>query len=298
MGDRAMFRLIGEKRAAELDATEGVTTRMDALKIAKVLEDIGEEDWVIEKATKWRRIKGGQWRYDLGKKKRVYNGRELYNPDLTDEEKRAIQKYIESLPENYASEYPLTFENNGYIYIFNTAPKYYWENRREEGTDGFHILRKIDLNNISNEQQNYLRKIGAADIRAPRRMDDEFRGWRNHGESGGMSSTGTTAAMEVDGVDIQDNGGPQSRRGRDIAESVEDERGKVNPQDSEGGIKFRKVTDPFKVAELEAGEKIKVHRAMQLIDGKLYHITSKFSFLLYKGSLMLYNAPLFCILAA
>lgn len=61
---------------------------------------------------------------------------------------------------------------------------------------------------------------------------------------------------------------------------------------------FRKVTDPFKVAELEAGEKIKVYRAMQLIDGKLYHITSKFSFLLYKGSLMLYNAPLFCILAA
>ena len=33
-----------------------------------------------------------------------------------------------------------------------------------------------------------------------------------------------SAAMEVDGVDIQDNGGPQSRRGRDIAESVGDER--------------------------------------------------------------------------
>ena len=106
--------------------------------------------------------------------------------------------------------------------MFNSSRLQYEDNRNDEH-DGFHILRKIDLNNISNKQQNYLRKIGAADIRAPRRMDDEFRDWRNHGESGGMSSTGTTTAMEVDGVDIQDNGGPQSCRGRDIAESVGDE---------------------------------------------------------------------------
>ncbi|MBR5475323.1 MAG: hypothetical protein IKV17_00700 [Bacteroidaceae bacterium] len=89
-----------------------------------------------------------------------------------------------------------------------------------------------------------------------------------------------------------------SDRGGDNAQGNSDEQGEVTPEASEGGIRFRKVTDPFKIAELEAGEKIKVYSAMQLIDGKLYHITSKFSFLLYKGSLMLYNAPLFCILAA
>ena len=34
-------------------------------------------------------------------------------PNSSTEEKRAIQKYIESLPENYTSEHPLAFENNG-----------------------------------------------------------------------------------------------------------------------------------------------------------------------------------------
>ncbi len=41
---------------------------------------------------------------------------------------------------------------------------------------------------------------------------------------------------------------------------------------SEGGIKFRKVTNPFKVAELEAGDK--VYCAMQLIGDKLYRSIS------------------------
>ena len=44
----------------------------------------------------------------------------------------------------------------------------------------------------------------------------------------------------------------------------------VNPQDSESGIRFSKVTDPAKIAELEAGETIPTYRAMVLIDGKLY----------------------------
>ena len=91
----------------------------------------------------------------------------------------------------------------------------------------------------------------------------------------------------------------RSEEARDNADNASEDNGSDNSlNEQEESTLFRKVTDPFKVAELEAGEKIKVYRAMQLIDGKLYHITSKFSFLLYKGSLMLYNAPLFCILAA
>jgi hypothetical protein len=93
--------------------------------------------------------------------------------------------------------------------------------------DGFYILRKIDLNNISNEQQNYLRKIGAADIRTSRRMDDEFRNWRNSGESSGVYSTGATTAMETDGVDIETDGNSQSRRGRDTGTGFENEQEEI-----------------------------------------------------------------------
>ena len=40
--------------------------------------------------------------------------------------------------------------------------------------------------------------------------------------------------------------------------------------EGEGDIRYRVVTDPAKIEELENGPKIKVYRAMQLIDGKLY----------------------------
>lgn len=61
-----------------------------------------------------------------------------------------------------------------------------------------------------------------------------------------------------------------SERGEDNAQGNSDEpAGEVA---SEGGIKFRKVTNPFKVAELEAGDK--VYRAMQLIGDKLYRSIS------------------------
>ena len=88
----------------------------------------------IKVATQWYKTEGGQWRYDLGKKKRVYNDRELYNPNLTLEEKRAIQKYIESLPEETTSKKPLFFTNNNYIYMFNTLLSRYEENREDGET--------------------------------------------------------------------------------------------------------------------------------------------------------------------
>ena len=44
---------------------------------------------------------------------------------------------------------------------------------------------------------------------------------------------------------------------------------KANEQ-SDYYTQFSAVTDPAKIAELESGEKIKVYRAMQVIDGKLY----------------------------
>jgi len=55
--------------------------------------------------------------------------------------------------------------------------------------------------------------------------------------------------------------------------SSEDEMGEDESTDEkgeEGGVHFHIVSDPFKIAELEMGPKIRVYRAMQLIDGKLY----------------------------
>ena len=50
--------------------------------------------------------------------------------------------------------------------------------------------------------------------------------------------------------------------------SATDNTGEFSAEDTD--IRYRVVTDPAKIEELEAGEKIKVYRAMQLIDGKLY----------------------------
>ena len=50
--------------------------------------------------------------------------------------------------------------------------------------------------------------------------------------------------------------------------SAEDNTGEFSADNND--IRYRVVTDPAKIEELESGEKIKVYRAMQLIDGKLY----------------------------
>ena len=116
--------------------------------------------------------------------------------------------------------------DNHTVCIFNTS-RIQYEDNRDDKHDGFYILRKINLNNISNEQQNYLRKNGAADIRTSRRIDDEFRGRRNNGESSGVYSTGATTAMEADGVDIETDGNSQSRRGRDTGSGFENEQEEI-----------------------------------------------------------------------
>lgn len=76
-------------------------------------------------------------------------------------------------------------------------------------------------------------------------MDGEFRSEQNNNQSGGSSSAGTTTKMGIDAVDIQDNGGPQSRRGQDIAESVGDEREEATSEASEDGIKLLHTTADF-----------------------------------------------------
>lgn len=76
-------------------------------------------------------VKVNDGRMLASKKPRCY----LCNKDLEIEEKVAIQKYIESLPENTDDSHPLYFENNDYIYIFNTLLSRYEENIKDG--DGF-----------------------------------------------------------------------------------------------------------------------------------------------------------------
>lgn len=45
---------------------------------------------------------------------------------------------------------------------------------------------------------------------------------------------------------------------------------RIAPEEEESAVRFRTVTDPLKIAELEAKPKVKVYRSMQEIDGKLY----------------------------
>ena len=56
--------------------------------------------------------------------------RELYNSDLTLSEKKAIRRYIESLPLNTDTSNGLYFIKDGYVYRFNTSLQQYKDNRR------------------------------------------------------------------------------------------------------------------------------------------------------------------------
>ena len=64
----------------------------------------------------------------------------------------------------------------------------------------------------------------------------------------------------------EDNPGEQS----DVSSRNDSGGSGVSEQSEEGSVRFREVTDKALLDKLEKGDKIKVYRAMQLIDGKLY----------------------------
>ena len=59
--------------------------------------------------------------------------RSVYNNELTDEEKKRIQEYIESLSEDTDISNGVYFldKENGYIYKFNTSLSQYADNRKD-----------------------------------------------------------------------------------------------------------------------------------------------------------------------
>lgn len=93
--------------------------------------------------------------------------------------------------------------------------------------DGFEILRKIDLNNISNERQGKIERLTGENLRHADRVDGEFRSEQNNNQSGGSTSAKTTTALGTDGVDIEADGDSQSRRGRDTGTGFENEQEEI-----------------------------------------------------------------------
>lgn len=63
-GNSLLYRFIGERGAANLDAAEEVTTRLDNLQTARDMEQSGKDAKTIKLATGWERGADGLWRYE------------------------------------------------------------------------------------------------------------------------------------------------------------------------------------------------------------------------------------------
>lgn len=59
------FSIMGERGAANLDAAEEVTTRLDNLNVAREMESAGKDAKTIKLATGWERGTDGKWRYEI-----------------------------------------------------------------------------------------------------------------------------------------------------------------------------------------------------------------------------------------
>lgn len=59
------FSIMGERGAANLDAAEEVTTRLDNLNVAREMESAGKDAKTIKLATGWERGADGKWRYEI-----------------------------------------------------------------------------------------------------------------------------------------------------------------------------------------------------------------------------------------
>lgn len=59
------FRIIGEEGAANLDAAEEATTRLDNLDVARQMEEAGKDAKTIKLATGWERGTDNLWRYEV-----------------------------------------------------------------------------------------------------------------------------------------------------------------------------------------------------------------------------------------
>jgi len=65
MQGQPLFQIIGEKGAANLDAAQEATTRLDNLNVAREMEAAGKDPKTIRLATGWEKGVDGLWRYEV-----------------------------------------------------------------------------------------------------------------------------------------------------------------------------------------------------------------------------------------
>lgn len=85
--------------------------------------------------------------------------RTIFNKDLSSAEKQRIQKYILSLPKEYAKDRPYLLMTRNYAYVFNTLPSRYEENTTQKPIgDGFEILHKVNIRALPAAERNELER--------------------------------------------------------------------------------------------------------------------------------------------
>ena len=72
-----------------------------------------------------------------------------------------------------------------------------YEDNRDDKHDGFYILRKIDINNVTNGEQREFENLTDTDIQSPNKVIVEFGSEQDNNQSGDSTTTGATTAMEM-----------------------------------------------------------------------------------------------------
>lgn len=101
------------------------------------------------------------------------------------------------------------------------------------------VLRKYNLNKLSNEERNELKRLSKGNLQSFDKNIGEFRNERNGNHSSSSNSAKATAAVQTDGVDIGTGGNSQTDRGRDTG-AGNDNRGNGGINTPEGTILFSK----------------------------------------------------------
>jgi hypothetical protein len=86
---------------------------------------------------------------------------------------------------------------------------------------------KIDLNNISNEERDELKRLSKGNLQPFSQVVNEFRSRRNGNQSRNNSFAGTPTAIQADGVDIGTGGDSRTDGGRDTGIGFENEREEI-----------------------------------------------------------------------
>lgn len=128
----------GEVEARNAESRLGMSDEERRQRLLEETEDVAREDQII-----LFDLENSQESSNFARRKRS-----IFNANLSADEIEDIQRFIESLPLSTDNSHGLYFVNGDYIYHFNTSLRQYEDNRRD-GHDGFEILHKYDLSQLS-----------------------------------------------------------------------------------------------------------------------------------------------------